>query len=84
MLTEDAERSEIFVQIAHAVGANELRKRAALIRKSMQPMLDRLATLQEPELALMTAMLTRQKNVIEIWAKALGWKFESPVHETPQ
>ena len=54
------------------------KKRFEKLLKSMEPMLDRLAALQEPELALIIAMLTG-KNWLKIWATAIGWKFENSI-----
>jgi hypothetical protein len=53
------------------------RKRLETLVNTMQPMLDRLNKLEEPELALILAMLTN-KDYLMIWAKALGWDFKKP------
>lgn len=71
LLTYLADKSEMFSAM---FGDLPHRRRAAMLKKSMQPMLDRLAALQEPELALITAMLTG-KDALKIWATALGWNF---------
>lgn len=78
LLTDVAKRDETMMALFHKVGEHSARKRLALLKKSMQPMLDRLALLPEPELALITAMLTGKGNALEVWATALGWKFEKP------
>jgi len=61
-------------QMAAAFGAPGIKRRSKMITKAMQPMLDRLALLQEPELALIAAILTK-KDYLKIWATANGWKF---------
>lgn len=71
LLTHLAETSEMFSALSSDL---KPRRRAKMLKDSMQPMLDRLATLQEPELALITAMLTG-KDALKMWAMAMGWNF---------
>jgi hypothetical protein len=79
LLVKETERSAIFAgMFAGMMGIENgpAKKRMDMILKNIQPMLNRLATLQEPELALILAMMTGQ-DCLKIWTTALGLKFEA-------
>jgi len=72
-----AQTHALFLGLASETGGDtaKLDRRLKMLTGSMQPLLDRLATLQEPELALIIAMMTG-KDWLKIWATAIGWKFD--------
>lgn len=62
------------LQLCAFVGAE---RKFETIKAAVQPALDRLNALPEPELVLIAAMLLGRRDYLEIWLSALGWKFEA-------